>query len=168
MGVPTQFKKLATTKPWYRTGFVFVAKDNEHLPQSFDDPKLREFTIGVPATGLGDTPPMLALTSRGLSLNVHPYSVFRSEDLISDVQKDLLNLAIVWGPFGGWYAAEKKMAIKPTPDNDGYIPLVFDYSIGVSKKNLQLKTKLDQILDQKKEALQGILVKWHVPLRKFQ
>jgi mxaJ protein len=166
MSVPSHLAQLTATRPWYKAGFEFVAKANQNLPNSFDDPKLRKLSVGVPAIGLGETPPALALTRRSLASQLRPYSVYEPAKLMSAVEEGAVDLAIVWGPFASWYAREKpQLKLRPTPDNDGDLALAFDISVGVKKGNLQLKEKIESALEEQKVAIQEVLKKWRVPSR---
>ena len=167
MEVPEGFERLTTTAPWYRTGFVFVSRVGDGVPvTSFDDPGLKQLSIGVPATGLGETPPAIALTRRSLGDRLRPYSIFDPRTMIDAVADKDIDLAVVWGPFGGWWGGTEKrpLVIKAVPAMDGTMPLTFAMSIGVRKGDEQLKAQLDQALVERREAIAAILTRWRVPL----
>src|SRR5204862_7645220 len=47
IGVPRGFEPARTTRPYYRSSYVFVTKAARHLAlQSLDDPRLRDLRIG--------------------------------------------------------------------------------------------------------------------------
>ncbi|MFL5785850.1 MAG: quinoprotein dehydrogenase-associated putative ABC transporter substrate-binding protein [Bacteriovoracaceae bacterium] len=161
MGVPAGFHRLTTTAPWYTTGFVFVSQNG--LPQSFDDKNLSTLRIGVPATGLGETPPALALSKRGLVKNLRPYSIYEPKTMIEAVKKKEIDLAVVWGPFAGWFG--KDLHVAPTPEKDGAMPLAFDVTIGLKKGNMKLKEKLDRAIARNRTKIDDILARWRVPVR---
>lgn len=171
MSVPSDFGRLTTTRSWYRTGFAFVTKtpmstgSKKPFKNPFDDPKLQKLTIGVPAIGLGDIPPVAALTRRSLAKNLRPYSVFEPGKLVSAVRDETIDMAIVWGPFAGWYAGEGKdrLQVQLTAEKDGPTPLAFDISIGMRKGNDALKKKLDRALQKQRVAIGSILNQWRVP-----
>jgi mxaJ protein len=165
MSVPSEFHRLTTTRPWYKTGFVFVREKDKKLPQSFDDESLAKMQIGVPATGLGDLPPVMALSRRSLAKNLHHYSVYDPARLISGLEKKDIDLAVVWGPFGGWLAHKKNMHWALTPEKDFNIPMTFSMSVGVKKGNVAMKKKIEKALDQQKDKIAAVLMKWHVPVR---
>jgi mxaJ protein len=168
MGVPAEFSRLSTTIPWYKSGFEFMSLKKKKInPRNFDDPGLKELLIGVPATGLGDTPAGMALTRRGLVKNIKLYSIYEPQTLVKAVLTEDINVAILWGPFAGWYAAQSntELILEPTPRRDGSLPLEFDISIGVKKGNDSLRERLNQVLTQNRPAIQNILEKWHVPMR---
>lgn len=167
MGIPSGFSKLTTTNPWYRTGFFFVTRKDAGInPHSFDDAAIKKLTIGVPATGLGDTPPAIALTQRALGSNLRPYSIYESQKLVAAVANKEIDMAIIWGPFAGWFAGNNpKLAIAPAPEKDGPNSLAFDISIGVKKGNDALKNQLDAALTHQHNAIEAVLAKWRVPVK---
>src|SRR6185437_14500366 len=51
-GVATQVDMVATTRPYYRSTYVFLTRADRHLRiASFDDPALRRLKIGVQMVG---------------------------------------------------------------------------------------------------------------------
>ena len=69
-GVISGFELLATSRPYYRSTYVFVTREDRDLDiASFDDPRLRQLTIGVQMIGNDamNTPPAHALARRGSS-----------------------------------------------------------------------------------------------------
>ena len=168
MGVPSNFGRLTTTEPWYRSGFAFVSRTEQNLNlNSFDDAELKKLPIGIPATGLGETPPAIVLTRRDLSKNLRPYSIYEPGRMISAVAKKEIDLAIVWGPFAGWFANQEKtpLTVKLTPEQDGVTPLSFDTSVGVKKGNTALKKQIEKSLQNQHEKILAVLKKWRVPMR---
>src|SRR4051812_47269122 len=78
MGVPAGFERLLTTRPYYRSGYVFVNRADAPAPlRSFDDPRLRTLRIGIQfvAGDLAATPPALALARAGAVDRVVGYTV---------------------------------------------------------------------------------------------
>jgi mxaJ protein len=162
MSVPTGFRRLATTKPWYRAGYVAVARSSAGVPPAaLDDARLGGLRIGVPGQG---TPPALAQARHGRIQNLHAYSLFDSEKLVKDVERGTLDIAYVWGPFAGWYAAQQPgLTIATLPPSDGAIPLAFALSIGVRPGNDELLRELDAAIGRKAAELTKILDRWHLP-----
>lgn len=166
MSVPTGFSRLDTTKPWYHASFAFVTRDKP-LPRSFNDPELTKVTIGVPATGRGETPPAISLTRRDLGGNLHPYSIYEPRALVDAVADKEIDMAVLWGPFAGYYSAQQAVPLRvgATPDTDMGMPMGFDLSIGVKKGNDALKDQLDAALVRERPAIAAILNRWHVPAK---
>ncbi|KAA6457582.1 quinoprotein dehydrogenase-associated putative ABC transporter substrate-binding protein [Acidobacteria bacterium AB60] len=120
MGVPTGFDEAATTKPYYRSTYVFMTRRDSHLDiASLDDPRLRKLRIGVHILGDANdnTPPVNALISRGIVKNLVGYSIFGNltekdppADVIRALEDGKVDVAIVWGPLGGYFAQLNRAA----------------------------------------------------------
>jgi mxaJ protein len=169
MGVPFGFERVETTRPWYRTSFAFVTSPKIGTPpSSFDDPRLKNISIGIPVTGEGDIPPAIALTKRNLTSGFHPYTFFDNKEIVDAVAASKLDMGILWGPFAGYYASQSKnpVHVALTPERDGRMSMTFDTCIGVKKGNHQLKEQLDRAIETHKAEIAAVLAKWHVPLRR--
>ena len=82
-GVAAGVESLDTTRPYYRSSYVFVSRADRDLDiGSFDDPRLRALTIGVQMIGndATNTPPTHALARRGIIDNVRGYMVYGHYD----------------------------------------------------------------------------------------
>ncbi len=177
MGVPTSFELAATTRPYYRSTYVFVTRANSPFRvTSFDDPILHKLRIGVQIIGddYANTPPAHALTNRGIVGNVRGYTVYgdysrpnppaRIVDAVADGDIDV---AVVWGPLGGYFAQHEPVALRVTPVSPQielpYLPFVFDISMGVRREDVQLRDSLDAILARRRAGVDSILKSFGVP-----
>jgi mxaJ protein len=73
MGYPTQVEIVATTKPYYRSTYVFVTRRSRGLHvRSYDDPALTRLRIGVQFSGEdgASSPPAQSLGRRGVAGNL--------------------------------------------------------------------------------------------------
>jgi len=167
MSVPAGFGRLTTTKPWYRTGFVFVGRQADGAPPaSFDDERLSGMTVGVPVTGLGDgTPPMIALAKRGRIDTMRSFSVYDPASLMDAVARGEVDTGVLWGPFAGWLAADREvpLVLARAPARDGMTPFAFDISIGLKKGNDTLRAELDRALEHRSAEIEAALARWHIP-----
>jgi mxaJ protein len=178
MGLPAATGRAAMTQPYYRSGWVFVWRQGVGKPpRSFDDPALAaSAAIGVPVVekGGGDTAPALALVRHGLAGQLRRYRLDGSQGeestqarMISDLAAGKLDLAIAWGPFAGWLAAQQPvpLAMAPTPADDGPdLPLTVSIAIGVRRGDLALRDALNTALRREREAVAAILAEYRVPL----
>ena len=76
IGVPASFELAATTRPYYRSTYVFVERRTSGLQiSSLDDPRLRELKIGVQMIGDdgANAPPVHALNNRGIVDNLRNF-----------------------------------------------------------------------------------------------
>jgi mxaJ protein len=119
-GVAAGLQSMATSAPYYTSTYVFVTRRSQSLAHlSLDDPRLRKLRIGVQLVGDDgvNTPPATALASRGISQNVHGFTLYgdyRRPDppaaIVEAVTKGSLDVALVWGPLAGFYA---RHALRP-------------------------------------------------------
>jgi mxaJ protein len=170
VGVPAKLRGFATTRPYYRSTYVFVTRrDSAAHPQSLNDPILRDLRIGVEALDEQYTPPGEALAHRGLQPNlVGYYSIGEhSEDAVQAVAEKAIDVAMVWGPTAGYAAKKSGELLQLTPiepdENARLLPLSFDISIGVKKSNLVLKEQLDKILVRRKAEIEEVLANYGLP-----
>ena len=177
MGVPSGFEESETTRPYYRSTYVFIARSDRNLRiDSFDDPRLKSLRIGVHVLGEQDDslPPVHALTSRGIVRNLVGYSIFGNlaeanpaSDLIKAVINKDVDVAIVWGPLAGYFTQKSGNALQITPvDGDPMhpqLPLAFDISIGVREGETQLKKTLNGELVKRHDDIQRMLASYGIP-----
>jgi mxaJ protein len=175
VGIPKGYDVVRWTKPYYRTGYVIAyLKDRVAEVRSLDDPALKTLKVGVQV----NTPPHLALGQRGIvgdnvvayqlmfDSNYHPedYPGREVEDLIAG----RIDVALVWGPIAGYFQKKKgaeSLVLVPIVDpSDNSTPFTFEISMGVRKANTELKARLEQALDRKREEIRAILEEFGVPL----
>ncbi len=178
MGVPSNFELALPTKPYYRSTYVFLyRKDRGFDLRTLDDPILRQIKIGVHLVGDDYTnpPPAHALASRQIISNVVGYTIYgdyRQENpparIIEAVAAGDLDVAIIWGPFAGYFAKRQPVAMEivavPPDPALPRLPFVFDIALGVRKGEAAFKGELEEILHRKQAEIQTILQEYGVPL----
>jgi mxaJ protein len=173
MGVPANLPAVLTTRPYYRSGYVFVTRADRKLDvRSFDDPRLPRLRIGVQVVGDGaNTPPMDALARRGLVRNLVGYTVFGDyaqpnppARIVEAVARGEVDLAVVWGPLAGFFADRYSTSLKLTPvPADSTLPLEFAISMAVRKDDQARCAILDSVLVRRRADIETILDDYHVP-----
>jgi mxaJ protein len=176
-GVGSSLEMLATTRPYYRSTYVAVTRADRHLDiASFDDPRLETLKIGVSMIGddFSNTPPAHALAKRGLIDNVRGYMVYGDyakpapqADIVGAVASGEVDVAFVWGPVAGYFAARSPvpLAVKPLPPFDGpQLPMVFDVSMGTRKDDRALREELEDVLARHSAEVKALLASYGVPL----
>jgi mxaJ protein len=176
MGLPTNVELARTTRPYYRSSYVFVTRRGGAVrPRSFDDPALRVLRVGVPLVGDdgGAAPPAHALSRRGIVRSVIGYSVYgnyASENppaaLIDAVAAGDIDVAIAWGPLAGFFAARARVPldiVPVEPQIDRSLPMAFDMSVAVRRDDLPLIQRLQKVLDRRRADVDAILVAYRVP-----
>jgi quinoprotein dehydrogenase-associated probable ABC transporter substrate-binding protein len=178
MGVPARLDMVTTTRPYYRSMYVFLSRaDRKFDIRSMTDPQLRKLAIGVHLIGDdgSNTPPAQALGEEGIIGNVRGYmiyGVYRNADpparLTQAVESGEVDIAAVWGPLAG-YAAKRSpvpLRIVPIEGTARFAPLVFafDIAMGVRKGDNALKARLDQTILRKHAEIEALLRSYGVPL----
>ncbi|PWC36092.1 substrate-binding domain-containing protein [Azospirillum sp. TSO35-2] len=176
-GVPATMDMLATTRPYYRSTYVFVTAAGRGLDiGSFDDPRLRSLTVGVQMIGddFSNAPPAHALSRRGIVRNVRGYLVYGdytkpnpTARIVDAVASGELDVAVVWGPQAGYFAAHEAVPLTLTPVApriDGPVPpMVFDIAMGVRKDDDALRNRLGAALERNRDAIDRVLADYGVP-----
>lgn len=174
MGIPASMPDVLTTRPYYRSTYVFVSRQDRN-PQivSLTDARLKDLRIGMHVVGDDFAPPAFALARQGISQNIVGFSLFGQygeanppRKLIDAVENGDVDIAIVWGPFAGYFAQDAKIPLVITPVKPAVflgIPFTYDISAGVRTGNDALKDQLDRILQSQSAAVQQILASYGVP-----
>jgi len=177
-GVASSSGNSGTTDPYYRSSYVFVSRADRKLSgvSSFDDPRLRTLVIGVQLIGDdgANTPPAHALARRGMVDNVRGYMVYGDyrdrapqSAVIDAVVAGDVDVAVVWGPTAGYFAARSPVPLRLLPVSpwlDGpQSPMVFDISMGVRREDRTLRRELDRALARNAAAIAAVLDGFHVP-----
>jgi mxaJ protein len=174
MGIARGVEDVLTTRPYYRSSYVFVSRQDRKLQiTSLGDSRLADLRIGIHVVGDDFAPPAFALAHRGISQNVLGYSLFGSygepnppHKLIAAVENGEVDLAIVWGPFAGYFAQNSTAPLEIAPVKPAMflgVPFAYDISAAVRQGNTALKWELDRILQTQSAAVQELLSRYAVP-----
>ena len=156
-GVASGSEMMTSTRSYYRSSYVFVTRADRGLHiASFDDPQLSNLIIGVQMVGSDamNTPPAHALARRGIVQNVRGYMLYGDyrqphppSAIIDAVEDGDVDVAVVWGPMAGYFAAQgsKPLTIEPVqPSRDSTeLPMAFYVSMGVRRGDNALLERLD-------------------------
>jgi quinoprotein dehydrogenase-associated probable ABC transporter substrate-binding protein len=175
MGIPATMETLNVTAPYYRSTYVIVTRHDRRLHiESLLDPALDDCRIGVHVTGNDYAPPAAILARRGLSANIVAFSLFGSDGeqnppskLIDAVRSGDVDVAIVWGPFAGYFARRGDPALDIYPVSPtSYLgtPFTYEISIAVRKGDSGLRDEINQVLQRHRESIRSLLNEYGVPL----
>jgi mxaJ protein len=177
MGVPTSFEMTLTTRPYYRSTYVFVTKRRSSIRvRTFDDPVLRRTRVGVQLVGddYANAPPAHALTKRGIVQNVRGYTLYGDyrepnppARIVDAVAQGEVDVAVVWGPLAGYFATREPVPLRLVPVSPQidlpFLPFVFDISMGVRREDKALRDEIDAILVRRRASIDSILTQYGVP-----
>jgi mxaJ protein len=176
MGLPAGFDQALLTKSYYVSQYVFVYRAERKLAlHSIKDKRLATLKIGVHLLGDADTPPVQALTQEGIVENVVGFMIYGDVSkpnpparLIEAVENGDIDIAAVWGPFGGYFAKRSAVPLEVVPiqDVDAFAPLAFRYqmAIGVSLGAESLRSQLNDIIARRRVEIRKILLDYGIPL----
>lgn len=161
---------MLTSKPYYRSGYVFVYRKDSGLNiTDWDSPDLRKVTIGL----IGQTPPSRPLADKGLLNNSVPYRLWRDLTkppswLVDDVVEGKIDVAIVWGPIGGYFAkkSEVPLVVVPAPEYETtniHGKEQWNISMAVRKGDKERMAMIQDVLDRRHDDIIKILDEYGIP-----
>jgi mxaJ protein len=177
-GIGSNVEMVATTRPYYRSTYMFVTRQSADLKGlTLDDPRLKHLKIGVQMIGndATNTPPAHALASRGIIGNVQGYMLYGDyrrpnppAAIVEAVEHGDVDVALVWGPLAGYFAARSPVPLRLEPVTPWFAdmewPMQFDISVGVQKDNQELLKQVDQVLARRAPEIRKLLDQYHVPV----
>ncbi len=170
MSTTSDNDSMRTTKPYYRSGYVFVYRKNSgYNIKDWDSPDLRKGIIGL----VGQSPPSRPLYDHGLMGNARPYRLqrdlnFPPSQLIDDLVKGDIDVAIVWGPIAGYYAkrASTPLEVVMIPEYESKNVRGkenWNISMGVRHKDKARQQEINAALERRKADIEKILDEYGVP-----
>ena len=170
IGTNTTYDALNTTKPYYRAGHVWVyRKDKGYDIKDWTSPDLRKGIIGVN----DKSPVAVALNDNDLMANARPYRIQRDlnqkpSELIDDVADGKIDIAIAWGPIGGYYAkkSDVELVVVPIPEYENTKitgKTYWNISGGVRKKEDERRDELEKAIFKNKDKILKILDDYGIP-----
>ena len=175
IGMGSDVDNLRTSKPYYRSGYVFVyRKSSNYNIKDWDSPDLKKGIIGI----VGQSPPTIALRDHDLMGNSHPYRLQRDlnmppSEMIDDLVAGKNDIAIIWGPIGGYFAKQSKepLVVVPIPafksERDSFDTekgkSEFNISVAVRKKDKERMEMIQAALDRNQSKIMKILDDFGIP-----
>jgi mxaJ protein len=178
LGMPAESDRVLTTRPYYVSTYVFLSRRDRGLAiRSLDDTLLRRLRIGVHFIGDDYTnpPPAHALGRRRIVRNIVGYSLYGDHskpnppaDLVHAVARGDIDLAIVWGPFAGYFGAREGVPMTLTPVTPAVDPpglrFTFAIAVGVRRDDPALRARLDAALERRQPEIERLLRQYSIPL----
>lgn len=170
MGTTSDYDSLRTSKPYYRTGNVFVyRKDSGYNISDWSSPDLKKARIGI----VGQSTATIPLNDFNLMGNARPYRLQRDLNLppsflVDDLIKGEIDVAIVWGPIGGYFAKQSDipLTVVNIPEYEGVNAKgkeEWNISIGVRKADKDRMALIDAALVRNKDKIDKILDDFGIP-----
>ena len=170
IGMGSDVDTLRTSKPYYRSGYVFVyRKSSNYNIKDWDAEDLKKGIIGI----VGESPPTIPLRDHDLMANARPYRLQRDLNLspghmIDDLVTGKIDVAIIWGPIGGYYAKQSKepLVVVPIPEYKSVNVKgkeEWNISVAVRKKDKDRMEMIQGALDRNQAKILKILDDYGIP-----
>lgn len=170
MGTSALHELVQNTRYYYRSTYVLVyrAEDRDRF-SSLDSPLVSIARIGVVA----NTPPAALLARRGLIANVRSYDLqvdtriaHPAREAVEAVARGELDMALVWGPIAGYFAAQSPVPLEwvPLAAEPGSPPMDYKITMGVRYGETEWLDTLNRLIRSKRDEIEAILKKYGVPL----
>jgi quinoprotein dehydrogenase-associated probable ABC transporter substrate-binding protein len=174
IGVPAGFERVITTRPYYRSSYVFVTRADALQPLAgFDDARLGRLRIGVQLIGndLAASPPGYALARHGALAHVTGYTIDGGDApaaarMVRALQSGQLDAALAWGPQAGWFARQSAVPMRvhlAVPPADVPLPFEFSIAVGVKRGMSELRDRLQAALEARRSDIDAALAEYAVP-----
>jgi mxaJ protein len=183
IGMDTGDPRVLTTRPYYRSGYVFITRQNDNLDlQNWDSEVLRKaeriaYVPGSPAEvmmrAIGRYNDMFNYSQElvGYKSRRNQYVKYDNAKLVSEVASGHAEVAVLWGPASARYVKESAAPLKVTviPDNnartDGEkVGFHYSTSMGVRKGDEALLAQLNQVIEKRQQDIRQILEAEGIPL----
>jgi mxaJ protein len=176
-GVASTVDMLATSRPYYRSTYVFVTRAGDHLDGlTLDDPRLRRLRLGVQLVGDDgvNTPPAHALSRRGIVASVRGFMLYGdyrqpnpAAAIVRAVAAGEIDVGLVWGPLAGYFSVRSPVPLQVQPVtpwlDDASWPMVYDISVGVQRSDTALLNEVDRVLAARHAEIETLLDRYHIP-----
>jgi quinoprotein dehydrogenase-associated probable ABC transporter substrate-binding protein len=171
IGVPADFERVATTRPYYRSTYVFVTRSADAVPD-FGSSAIRQRRIGVQLIGndMAATPAGHVLARAGATANVTGFTIFgdgpAAQRMVHAVDAGDIDAALLWGPQAGYFAARAHVPLTVSiarPPAATPEPFEFAVALGVKRGNKALLAELEGVLERRRREIDSILAQYHVP-----
>jgi quinoprotein dehydrogenase-associated probable ABC transporter substrate-binding protein len=159
------------TNPYYRTSYAAAYHQDGPLKglDSLSDPRLKTARIGIVA----GTPPATYLAMNGLLGQIKSYPLgvdtrydSSTHDMMEDLDRGEIDVALLWGPFAGYYASKAKSPTEVVPlvKEQGGPRMVYRIVMGVRHSDQNWKRALNKLISENEGEIQTILRSYGVPL----
>jgi len=170
MGYPQGSDLVQSTNPYYRTAYVLITRKNARLNgiESLDDPRLRGTKIGI----IAGTPPATHLAINGLLSFIHSYPLIidtrfdsSAERMFNDLDSGEIDVAIISGPMGGYYARRSRLELNVVPLVKEKSPrMTHRMTMAVRHSDQNWKRELNRFISENQSAIDRLLASYGVPL----
>lgn len=171
MGMPQGGDLVTTTNAYYRTAYAMAFKPGTGLDgiESLEDPRLKTKKIGIVA----GTPPATNLAVNGLIGNAKPYTLVvdtrvenSPKNMMSDLASGEIDVAVLWGPFAGYYARQSAapVTVVPLVKETAGPKEVYRIGMGIRGADAEWKRTLNKLTAELQPEINDVLRSYGMPM----
>jgi len=184
LGVDSTDPRVLKTKPYYKTGYVFITREDREIDiSSWNDDLLKErnFRIGV----MPDSPGKVMLLQINRFDDMFDYFAEKQkyqstrnkyvrvdpQEDVNDVSNKYIHAAMLWAPEAARYVKQSKEPLKvqlvkddAKKSNGESVQMHYEIVMGVRKDDVQLQQALNKAIDEKRSEIESVLKREGIPL----
>lgn len=184
LGVDSTDPRVLKTKPYYKTGYVFITREDREIDiSSWNDDLLKErnFRIGV----MPDSPGKVMLLQINRFDDMFDYFAEKQkyqstrnkyvrvdpQEVVNDVSNKYIHAAMLWAPEAARYVKQSKEPLKvqlvkddAKKSNGESVKMHYEIVMGVRKDDVQLQQALNKAIDEKRSEIESVLKREGIPL----
>ena len=170
IGYVSAHELVLNSNPYYRTSYVLIHRKGEFEGlKNLNDTRLKGKKIGV----IAGTPPVTVLALNDLLDNIKSYHrmVDRryfspAEQMIDEIAKGELDVGLLWGPIGGYFAksASKPLTVIPLINETKGGRMSYRITFAMRRGEKVWKRQLNRIIRRKQDEINKILLSYGIPL----
>ncbi len=171
LGIAQGVDIVQPTNPYYRTSYAAAYRKGGPLEglDSLSDPRLKTTKIGV----IAGTPPATFLAELGLLAHIKSYALVvdtrfdsPTREIMEDLDRGEIDVALLWGPIAGYYASKAKtpMTVAPLLKEQTGPRMTYRIVMGVRHSDQNWKRSLNKLIAENRSEIDAILRSYGVPL----
>jgi quinoprotein dehydrogenase-associated probable ABC transporter substrate-binding protein len=170
MGTVSGEDMMANTTAYYHTGYMIVTRTADKITAtSLGDPIFKDKKIGL----IARTPPVDQVVKHDLTRQVVPYDLVTDtrvvqapRELLKDLAKGEVDVALVWGPQAGYFIKQDKLPLTAAflTQEEGGARLDYHIAMGVRATDTEWRRQISDEIVKNKDKIQAILEEYGVPL----
>lgn len=171
LAAPTASELLQNTNPYYRSTYALVfAKDSGIRASSVGDPIMKTLKIGAVA----GTPGATLIAKYGLFDQLRPYHLMvdtrfdsATGRMVDDIASGEIDAGILWGPIAGYHVKTHNPAVVMVPldpASEKGVRIDFRIHMGLRYNEPEWKLQLNELIREKQDEINAILMEYGVPL----
>jgi quinoprotein dehydrogenase-associated probable ABC transporter substrate-binding protein len=171
LGIAQGDEIVQPTNPYYRTSYVAAYRKGGPLEglDSLSDPRLKTAKIGI----IAGTPPASYLAVDGLLGHIKSYALVvdtrfdsATHEMMDDLDRGAIDVALLWGPIAGYYALKAKTptTVVPLLKEQNGPRMTYRIVMGVRHSDQNWKRSLNKLISENQSEIDAILRSYGVPL----